>query len=184
MKKKTIVMYVIAGVFILSAFSGFSSGSITGGVGCIVLAGVFGFLGYRSSSVKSVSQPAATPAATTDNSPVKEFYSFKLAGVTFNNDDGTSRQNILRAIHFKDAPFTDGVELGLNAYTYEGQPAYAVTADGQQVGNVPRDCIQYISDNFERIEAITHIEVYGGGRSQGGEKISYGAEVTLRLSAK
>ncbi len=176
-------MFVIAGVFLLSAFSGFASGNAVGGVGCIVIAAVLAFLGYRSKDTKT-DAPAApvSPQPVPAEKPKKEFYSFKLAGVTFNNDDGTSRQSVLRAINFKDAPFTNGAELELNSYTYDGQPAYAVLANGKQLGNVPRDSVQFITDNFSRIEAITNISVYGGGRGSDGTPISYGAEITIRLN--
>ena len=48
MKKKTIVFSCLAVLFLLSAFSGFAGGLVSGGVGCLVICGIFVFLAFRS----------------------------------------------------------------------------------------------------------------------------------------
>ena len=48
MKKKTIFFSCLAALFLLSAFSGFSDGLVSGGVGCLVICGVFALLAFRS----------------------------------------------------------------------------------------------------------------------------------------
>lgn len=180
MTKKSIVFYVLAVLFFCSIFSG-------GGVGAvmvaIVLTALFCFLGFRSMKKKPVPQ-ASEPVA---QEPVKaaaaspyDFVNIKVAGVTYKNGRKT-RQAILRAIKFRDNEFSEGVELELRPYEWEGQPAYGVYANDQQIGSVPTDMVKFVTDNYQRIDAISNIEVYGGGRDEDMNVKNYGCEITLRL---
>lgn len=105
----------------------------------------------------------------------------KVAGVTFKNEKGASRQAILRKIRFNDAPFDKYIEVEIRQYEYEGKPAYGIYANNLQIGNIPADCTQFISQNIERLESISNIDVYGGGRNEEGYAISYGCKITLRF---
>ena len=246
MKKKTIVFSCLAVLFLLSAFSGFSGGLVSGGIGCLVICGVFAFLAFRSSKAvaetnretlqtfnrlpppnkNSFSRPAPdnavnsdtaeTPAAApvpsspaphiTETAPFTpsvstkertttqpatvsdvpdvskqfEYLEIKVAGVTFKNDKGLTRQTILRKIHFNDKPFDEYVELGLHEYEFDGKPAFGVYANNMQIGNIPADYVQFIIDNDARYEGICGINVYGGGRDENGYAISYGCKITLK----
>ena len=53
----------------------------------------------------------------------------KVVGVTYSNDDGTSRQEILSHCMI-------GEPVGFYYYTYNGQPAYAVISDHGQIGHL------------------------------------------------
>ena len=235
MKKKTIVFSCLAVLFLLSAFSGFSGGLVSGGIGCLVICGVFAFLAFHSakpaaetssetsqtpnsftpqSNKSSFSQslqdnvantdtartPATTPAPSvpvphiTETAPTMpiftnenktatiqpvtvsnvpdlskqfEYLEIKVAGVTFKNDKGPTRQTILRKIHFNDKPFDEYIELGLREYEFDGKPAFGVY-------------VQFIIDNDARYEGICGINVYGGGRDENGYSISYGCKITLK----
>ena len=215
MKKKTIVFSCLAVLFLLSAFSGFSGGLVSGGIGCLVICGVFAFLAFRSSKAvaetnretlqtfnrlpppnkNSFSRPAPDNAVNSDtaetpsaapipSNPVAQnkyvFAPIKVAGVTFNNDDGVSRQLILRKLHFHDSPFNEYADVEIKQYEYKGQPAYGVYVNNMQIGNIPADLIPFIQDNIERIESISYIDVYGGGQKDG-KPISYGCKITLRF---
>lgn len=74
MKKKTIVFSCLAVLFLLSAFSGFSDGIVSGGVGCLVICGIFAFLSFRSAKTVTetdvdVSQPPNHfPPSSSENS--------------------------------------------------------------------------------------------------------------------
>ena len=189
MKKKTIVFSCLAVLFLLSAFSGFSGGIVSGGVGCLVICGVFSFLAFRSaksvaeanskapqspnrftpqnkSSVSSPLQynslnPDMTEAPATSSissTPVQHqskyiFAPIKVAGVTFNNDDGTSRQLILRKLHFHDSPFNEYADVEIRRYEFKGQSAYGVYVNDMQIGNIPADLIPFIQDNIGRKKA-------------------------------
>ncbi|WP_099468359.1 hypothetical protein [Konateibacter massiliensis] len=185
MSKKTITFYALAALFFISSFSGFSSGNTSGAIGCIIIAVVLGVLGYRSHSSKKDKSAAAPINPSTDLQPDKQaydFFEFKVAGVTFKNGR-KSRQTILRAVNFKDAPFDKDIFLELRPYEYEGQPAYGVYVNDEQIGSVPKEHIAFISDNYSRIDALSNIKVYGGGRNEVNKPISYGAVVTVRLKA-
>ena len=215
MKKKTIVFSCLAVLFLLSAFSGFSGGLVSGGIGCLAICGVFALLAFRSSKAVAEtnretlqtsnrftplnknsfsrsapdntvnSDTAETPsAAPIPSNPVAQnkyvFAPIKVAGVTFNNDDGVSRQLILRKLHFHDSPFNEYADVEIKQYEYKGQPAYGVYVNNMQIGNIPADLIPFIQDNIERIESISYIDVYGGGQKDG-KPISYGCKITLRF---
>lgn len=104
----------------------------------------------------------------------------KVAGVTFNNDDGTDRQLILRKLHFRDNPFSKYVDVEIKQYEFKGSPAYGIYANDMQIGNIPANLVSFMQDNIERIESISHIDVYGGGHKDG-KPISYGCKIILRF---
>lgn len=247
MKKKTIVFSCLAVLFLLSAFSGFSGGLVSGGIGCLVICGVFAFLAFRSSKAvaetnretlqtfnrlpppnkNSFSRPAPdnavnsdtaeTPAAapvpsspaphitetapftpsvstkertTTPPSTVSdvpdvtkqfEYLEIKVAGVTFKNDKGPTRQTLLKKIKQRSAPFDEYLEISLNQYDFEGELAYSVCVNDRQIGSVPKSQVQYLHDNLERFVAITGINIYGGYRDENGYFKSYGAAITIKF---
>lgn len=72
-----------------------------------------------------------------------------LAGVTFENEDGTSRQKLLKDFKARGGQ----ADLELEEYEYKGAPAIRVLVDGECVGNIPRnrvDELQAIMDRLER----------------------------------
>lgn len=217
MKKKTIVFSCLAVIFLLSAFSGFSGGLVSGGVGCLVICGAFAFLAFRSAkpvaetnseiphasnsftsppnkvsfsqpfqdnvtNTDTAGTPATTPAPSTPAQCQSEylFAPIKVTGVTFNNDDGTSRQLILRKLYFHDSPFNEYADVEIRQYEFKGQPAYGVYVNNMQIGNIPADLIPFMQDNIGRIESISYIDVYGGGQKDG-KPISYGCKIILRF---
>lgn len=202
MKKKTIVFSCLAVLFLLSAFSGISNGNATGGIGCLVLCLVFGFLAYRSlkqgnsdiektttsitpspnksSVLDSGVTSTASPAVSSDEYSC-EYLNITLAGVTYQNDDGTDRQLLLRRLHFHDTPFDGDVDVSVKECRFNDEIAFAVLANDLQLGFIPKSQIAYVSDNFDRIIEVTKIKVYGGGRDKSGNTISYGASITLKL---
>ena len=106
-----------------------------------------------------------------------------LAGVTFNNEDGTSRQKILRDLK---ASGIDG-QLELEETEYKGSPAVRVLVDGECVGMVPRSHVQEVLSIMNRISAA-HLDIEtfrpeeeedeDGNIRRGGELI-YRADLTL-----
>lgn len=120
--------------------------------------------------------PVSQPMPTAPVESEYEFLKFKVAGVTFKNGR-KSRQTILRKIKFRDEPFDKGdFAMTLQRYEYEGNPAFGVYVNDEQIGSVPAEHTAYLEENFSRILGFTHIDVYGGGEGK-----SFGAEVILRL---
>lgn len=96
----------------------------------------------------------------------------KVVGVTFANEDGTERQEILEELD--DVPGYM-IEVELDPYTYHGEPAVRVFADGQQIGNIDKDLAPYITENFQKIEQISDFEIVGG------DGLNYGARFTIQF---
>lgn len=71
-----------------------------------------------------------------------------IAGVTFDNEDGTSRQKILR-----DLKVTGGeAHLDLEEYEFKGAPAIRVLVNDMCVGNVPKNYVAQVSAVLDRLE--------------------------------
>ena len=71
-----------------------------------------------------------------------------IAGVTFKNEDGSSRQAILKDLKARGGD----AELDLEEYEYKGKPAIRVLVDGDQIGNIPRGRVAEISAILEQLE--------------------------------
>lgn len=182
MKIKTIILFVLGVAFVCTI----PSGGVGGAIVAIVLAVLCFYFGWRSlkksnTAPVAVRVPNDAPVQEVPRDEPYEFLRIKLAGVTFKNGR-KSRQSILRAIKFRDGEFSDGVELELKPYEWEGQPAYGVYANGQQIGNVPSDKVSYITENKGRIIGFSGINVYGGGRDEEGQAKNFGCEVILKLN--
>lgn len=87
---------------------------------------------------------------------------FKAAGVTFKNGRKT-RQAILRAMKWKDAPF-DKVAITLQRYDFEGSLAIGVYANDEQIGNVPKDLVAEEDDAWKKDYIVEEWEVLGSGK--------------------
>lgn len=70
--------------------------------------------------------------------PIQCHSVFKLAGVTFENEDGTSRQKILKSLKEHD-------DLKVEKYKYNGEDAIKVlTLDNQCIGNIKAKDVPYV----------------------------------------
>ena len=119
------------------------------------------------------------------SAPRSRYITIRVAGVTFANEDGSDRQRILRKIKFGDAPFedNDNLDVQLESYSYRGEPAIRVLVEGHQIGNVPREQIAEVQRAMTQPGTqITAFEVVGGGEMDG-ERLSYGARITLRCGS-
>lgn len=98
-----------------------------------------------------------------------------LVGVSFKNDDGSSRQKMLKKIakeNEKDDPewFPN---ITIEQYDYQGSPAIGVYADDYQIGNISKDEVDDVLKNHDTIRSID-INVFGGDSGK-----SYGAEIVI-----
>lgn len=93
--------------------------------------------------------------------------SYKIAGVTFKNEDGTKRQDILKSLK-------NGDTVGLKTYEYEGKTAIGVyTCDGKQIGNIKEDEVPYALDKMKRMKR-SHIDCIDCFNDGFGKTIYYG----------
>lgn len=72
----------------------------------------------------------------------------RIAGVTFANPDGSSRQAYLKAAYEDDC----AGDMQLDTYTYNGEDAIRVLYEGRELGNIPRDAVHKVLEVFDRIE--------------------------------
>lgn len=87
---------------------------------------------------------------------------FKVVGVTFKNGRRT-RQAILRAMKWKDNGF-ETVEITLQRYDFEGSLAIGVYANGEQIGNVPKELKDEVDAAWTGRYIVEEWEVLGSGK--------------------
>ena len=73
----------------------------------------------------------------------------KVAGVTFDNDDGSSRQRILKAAMAEEACG----KIDLQIYDHRGADAIAVFYDDEQIGTIPKYKVAEVKAVFDRVSA-------------------------------
>ena len=110
-----------------------------------------------------------------DDDDEPDVYEYKVVGVTFANDDGINRQELLRKIKSKEAPFKGYINYSLRKYSYEGKTAVAVLANGIMIGNIPKENAENIAEHIKYIDKV-FVRVFGG---EDGKK--YGAVVRLTV---
>lgn len=93
----------------------------------------------------------------------------KVVGVTFQNDDGSDRQDIL-------AGCIPGDQLELRPFVYKGLPAYAVFDGGEQIGNIPAETAQVIHDQGDGL--VIRAEIM---EITGGDGLKYGCNIVVHL---
>ena len=110
---------------------------------------------------------------------------FNVAGTTFTNSDGSSRQEILRHLRFGDPPYAEkpgDLSLSLREESFRGDPAIAVLINGYQVGFVPKDTISEVqAAMISKSWAVDSLLITGGGVLDNGEKCSYGCSVSIHF---
>ncbi len=99
-------------------------------------------------------------------------HNYRVVGVTFDNEDGMSRQDILEAIANAEPPYKY-CEVSLDRYEYREETAVAVNVNGDQIGNISKKDIGEVLNDLGRAERIV-LNVHGGENGK-----SYGASVTL-----
>lgn len=79
-----------------------------------------------------------------------------VAGVTYNNSDGSSRQSILSKCRAGD-------EIKLNYFDHQGAPAYAIITKHGQVGNLPANIATNLDSKYDNCIVQGTIESVTGG---------------------
>ena len=70
-------------------------------------------------------------------------YKTKIVGVTFKNDDGTSRQDIIESC-------TEGESLSLKHYYYKDEDAFKVTnVYGEVLGNLKKELTERLIEKYD-----------------------------------
>lgn len=101
---------------------------------------------------------------------------FKVVGVTFNNDDGTSRQENLKQLRYVRKAER---KAEIVPYDYNGKLAYYVLMNGKCVGNVPKELTHKMAGYLENKTNLT-ARIYGGNKRKDGIS-NYGANIVIVL---
>ena len=169
-----IILIVIGAVGLFGLFGNTDDKAALAGGSVLLIAGgvVLVYLDKKNPA------PATEAPVNVAPSPAQNIdtYTFKAAGVTFSNNRKT-RQAILRKIYWHDEPFVF-VSYSLRKYDFEGSPAIGIYANGEQIGNVPKDDVSDVLPLLDRITKIS-VNVSGGGQTESGENINFGANVTI-----
>ena len=141
----------------------------------LALVGVaFGvFLIVYGKKYKKQKAPSAVDQ-TVENAPEQSGNMFAVAGVTFKNDDGSSRQYILKKIEQSD-DYSDSTAY-LEKYTYEGRPAISVSTVYGCVGNIRHNDVQTV---LPLIEGDYLARIYVEHFEDENDKTIYRADVNV-----
>ncbi len=105
-------------------------------------------------------------------------YHTKVVGVSYENDDGSSRQEYIEYAY-------NGESLMFSPFEYDGKPAYAVyLGNGNQIGNLSASLAGDIYDFIESHEK--ELIMYGeiSEITGGDDGMKYGCNITIYLLAR
>lgn len=157
MAKKQIILYGAAALFAVSGIVALPGGNITGGIGCLAIAAVCAFFGKRSGAAPQEHGTAAPKPAAASGSRIAETIRTKIVGVTFENEDGENRQDILSRM-------TGDEDITVEKYTYNGEPAAYVKWGNKVLGNLSAELAKDLAMKYPNARYAAEIlEISGGG---------------------
>lgn len=110
-----------------------------------------------------------------------ESATYDVVGVTFKNEDGDSRQEILEFLYQSShGRKAKKVKAELKTYDYKGKPALAVYGDGAQVGNIVAGQVSRVIKLLPKIVASELIIDFFIPEDER-DKIIYTAQVVLYM---
>ena len=158
MGKRKMIFYGVAALFAVSGVAALPSGNITGEVGCLVIAAVCAFAGAKGKAEQQADKkPAPHVAPASTNERIAETIRTKLVGVTYDNEDGENRQDILSSM-------TGSEEIEVEKYIFNGEPAAYVKCGNKVLGNLAAELAKDLEGKYPdaRYTAET-LEISGGG---------------------
>lgn len=154
MGKKKVILFAAAALFAVSGLAALPSGNIAGGAGCIVIAAACIFFALKGKRQQTAAADIAPASAS--GSRIAETIRTKIVGVTFDNDDGESRQDILSRMDGSE-------EITVEKYTYNGEPAAYVKWDGKILGNLSAKLAKDLAERYPKAHYEAEIlEITGG----------------------
>lgn len=107
------------------------------------------------------------------------WYEFSVAGVTFSNDNGSSRQKILSELYAAQLAEDDDISVTLEPFEYDGEPAIHVLVNGRCVGNVPKQEVEAVSEIMAKSVKEIKVDWFEPKDAGSSSKRIYRADVTL-----
>lgn len=156
MAKKKIILYGVAALFAVSGIVALPGGNITGGIGCLAIAAVCAFFGKRNGAAPQEQRQQPKPAAASGGR-IAETIRTKIVGVTFENEDGENRQDIL-------SKMTGDEDITVEKYTYNGEPAAYIKWGNKVLGNLSAELAKDLAMKYPKARYTAEIlEISGGG---------------------
>lgn len=181
MKKSVIVLWCVATLFLISSFTLIGS-NFPAAIFGVILSFVLAFIGFsKHKKYKAIEEAEAAKRAEAEERK-REFearhgvVSVSVAGVTFDNDDGKKRQNILSAIYKESDGL--GVEGELERYEYKNEAAVRVLVEGRCIGVIRKSDLPEVLPLLDRVEVVS---VYVDRFEEDGEKI-YRADLHIQYA--
>ena len=157
MTKKKVILLAAAALFAVSGLTALPSGNITGGVGCIVVAAVCAYFGLKKKSAGKENGNRTPAPAAASGGRILDTIRTKVVGVTFNNEDGENRQDILSRMSGSE-------DITVEKYTYNGEPAAYVKWGDKVIGNLSAELARDLARKYPKARYTAEIlEISGGG---------------------
>ena len=157
MAKKKIILMAVAALFAASGLTALPYGNITGGMACIVIAAVCAYLGLKKKSAGKENGNRTPAPDTASGSRVLDTIRTKVVGVTFDNEDGENRQDILSRMSGNE-------DITVEKYTYNGEPAAYVKWGDKVLGNLSAELAGNLARKYPKARYTAEIlEISGGG---------------------
>lgn len=157
MTKKKVILLAAAALFAVSGLTALPSGNITGGVGCIVIAAVCAYFGLKKKSTGKENGNRTPVPAAASGGRILDTIRTKVVGVTFNNEDGENRQDILSRMSGSE-------DITVEKYTYNGEPAAYVKWGDKVIGNLSAELAGDLARKYPKARYTAEIlEISGGG---------------------
>lgn len=111
-----------------------------------------------------------------------ETWKTKVAGVTFENEDGVPRQRLLKRLAEKYDSSLDDIEFELEKFEYEGKPAYRVLSERGDIGTLPQEVADALDQKEQSgcVYVVSRSFVYGGPDEESPDQ-KYGARIELNV---
>ena len=177
--KKFIVGIVLLILGIVGAVAAFAQGVVSTGFACLLFLAAGIVLIILDKKLPTKENSAAIQSNTSQNTlTTKGTHSqkFKIAGVTYDN----RQEHLAKLMQQKLSGQVINVEL--QEYEYEKQPAIKVIANGLDIGSLHSEAL-FIKENQNRVKAIKDLYISSFEDEKATEKIYY-ARLTLTIENK
>lgn len=178
--KKFIVGIVLLILGIVGAVAAFAQGVVSTGFACLLFLAAGIVLIILDKKLPTKENSAAIQSNTSQNTlTTKGTHSqkFKIAGVTYDN----RQEHLAKLMQQKLSGQVINVEL--QEYEYENQPAIKVIANGLDIGSLHSEDALFIKENQNRVKAIKDLYISSFEDEETKEKIYY-ARLTLTIENK
>lgn len=153
------LVYIIGFILLLFVVVAlFAHYPVIGVILAVLLIGTIAFWIIRKKQKKKKSkQSNPTEATNISKAPEPEFgfVETKISGVTFKNEDGKNRQDILKNIYkAKNSANPLEMEISFEPYEYEGEDAVKVLVNDECIGSIDKRHVEEVLEAIYKLESV------------------------------